>query len=230
LAKAGKAADSIQYVECHGTGTSLGDPIELHSLDAVYGQQRSALLRLGSVKTNIGHLEAAAGIAGVIKAALMLHHRVWIPSLNLQTPTRHFDWAGSPLRIQQEVEAFSEAASVAVSSFGFGGSNAHVILSSAIQAGADADSADSAGDCQLITLSARHPDSLRLLTEAYVQRAREGSVAAIARASHRRRGHLAYRNALLVGPDGTARLAAGMALEPARRAPTAWLFTGQGSQ
>nr|WP_298163868.1 type I polyketide synthase [uncultured Pseudomonas sp.] len=228
LAKAGKAADAIQYVECHGTGTSLGDPIELHSLDAVYGQQRSGTLRLGSVKTNIGHLEAAAGIAGVIKAALMLHHRVWIPSLNVQTPTRHFDWAGSPLRIQQEVEAFSDAASVAVSGFGFGGSNAHVILSSAAQQDADVDSA--ADSCQLITLSARHPESLRLLTEAYSQRAQAGSVAALARASRRRRGHLAYRNALLVGPDRTVRLATGTAAEPARRAPTAWLFTGQGSQ
>lgn len=228
LAKAGKAADAIQYVECHGTGTSLGDPIELHSLDAVYGQQRSAALRLGSVKTNIGHLEAAAGIAGVIKAALMLHHRTWIPSLNVQTPTRHFDWAGSPLRVQQEVEAFSDAASVAVSGFGFGGSNAHVILSSASQA--DADSADSAGSCHLITLSARHPEPLRLLTEAYVQRAQAGSVAALAHASRRRRGHLAYRNALLVGPDGAVRQVASTALEPARRAPTAWLFTGQGSQ
>lgn len=230
LAKAGKAADAIDYVECHGTGTSLGDPIELNSINAVYGQQRSAALRLGSVKTNIGHLEAAAGIAGVIKAALMLHHRVWIPSLNVQTPTRHFDWVGSPLRIQQEVEAFSDAASVAVSGFGFGGSNAHVILSSAPQTDADADSTEAAGSYQLITLSARHPESLRQLTEAYLQRAQTNSVAALARASHRRRGHLAYRNALLVGTDGAVRLAADTALEPARRAPTAWLFTGQGSQ
>ncbi|MGV9675737.1 SDR family NAD(P)-dependent oxidoreductase [Nocardia sp. NPDC003482] len=130
LAAAGLEPERVGYVEAHGTGTPLGDPIELRALAAVLGSGRDENpLRVGSVKTNIGHLEAAAGIAGFIKAALAVSRGVIPPHLNLREPTPHVDWDRLGIEVPRRVTPWAEPERVAgVSSFGFGGTNAHVVL------------------------------------------------------------------------------------------------------
>ncbi|WP_280273463.1 type I polyketide synthase [Nocardia wallacei] len=134
LAAARVAPEEIGYVETHGTGTPLGDPIEVRALAAELGAQRGVdrPLRLGSVKTNIGHLEAAAGIAGFIKAALVVARGTIPPHLNLRAPNPHVPWDELPVTIPRTATDWGVGPRVAgVSSFGFGGTNAHVIVASA---------------------------------------------------------------------------------------------------
>ncbi|MGE5270611.1 MAG: type I polyketide synthase, partial [Thiohalocapsa sp.] len=136
LFDAGIAAARVDYVEAHGTGTALGDPIEANALAAVLGVGRlpERPLVIGSVKTNIGHLEAAAGAAGLIKLALALHHR-WIPpSLHFHTPNPAIDVAAAVLQVQTSGAAWppsGEPPVGGVSSFGFGGTNCHLLLEAA---------------------------------------------------------------------------------------------------
>ncbi|MFI6996221.1 beta-ketoacyl synthase N-terminal-like domain-containing protein [Nocardia sp. NPDC050175] len=133
-----RAADvkgpEVGYVEAHGTGTPLGDPIEVRALAATLGNDRAedSPLVIGSVKTNIGHLEAAAGIAGLIKTVLVMERGVIPPHRNLIEMNPHVDWSSMPVRVATEVTAWSGAGRVAgVSSFGFGGTNAHAIVGAA---------------------------------------------------------------------------------------------------
>ncbi|RKH45034.1 hypothetical protein D7X12_09075, partial [Corallococcus sicarius] len=130
---AGVAPSQVQYIEAHGTGTSLGDPIEAQALGAVLAEGRSpeAPCAIGSVKSNIGHLEAAAGLAGIIKVALSLRHGMVPASLHFQTPNPHIPFAELPLRVQDRLLPWPVASGprlAGVSSFGFGGTNAHVVL------------------------------------------------------------------------------------------------------
>jgi acyl transferase domain-containing protein/acyl carrier protein len=123
----------VDYVEAHGTGTMLGDPIEAGSLGEVLGGAvgRSRPLLVGSAKTNIGHLEAAAGIAGLIKAVLALRHREIPPSLHFLSPNPHIDFPGLNLRVPTEPEPWAETdhpRRAGISSFGFGGTNSHVVI------------------------------------------------------------------------------------------------------
>jgi len=135
--RAGVAPAEVDYVELHGTGTPLGDPIEAEALGAVYGRGRPAErpLLVGSVKTNIGHLEGAAGIAGVIKTALSLHHGEIPRSLHYQRPNPHIDLDALRLRVVTAAQPLGGALDrpplAGVSSFGFGGTNAHAILEGA---------------------------------------------------------------------------------------------------
>ncbi|MEU0162746.1 beta-ketoacyl synthase N-terminal-like domain-containing protein, partial [Streptomyces sp. NPDC006261] len=132
--QAGVAPEDVQYVELHGTGTKVGDPIEAEALGAVFGADRRGrdLLRVGSVKTNIGHLEAAAGIAGLIKTTLALTHGVIPASLNFETPNPEIDLDGLGLRVQTRAEDWPavEGASrtAGVSSFSMGGTNCHLVV------------------------------------------------------------------------------------------------------
>jgi acyl-CoA synthetase (AMP-forming)/AMP-acid ligase II/3-oxoacyl-(acyl-carrier-protein) synthase/acyl carrier protein len=134
LEKSRLTAESIDYIECHGTGTRLGDPIEANAIAEVYGLKREKPLIIGSVKTNIGHLEAAAGIAGFIKTALAIQHELIPANLNFQhlNPQIHFnemiEVASKPLAWQTEQKKPRYAG---VSSFGFSGTNAHIILGQA---------------------------------------------------------------------------------------------------
>src|SRR3569833_2362483 len=138
LADAGLAPADVDYVEAHGTGTSLGDPIEVNALAAAYGPGREpdAPHTIGSVKTNFGHLESAAGIAGVIKTELSLRHE-WIPAhLNFSTPSPHIPWAKLPVTVAPNGRAWTRGGRprrAGVSSFGFSGTNAHVIVEEAPQ-------------------------------------------------------------------------------------------------
>ncbi len=132
LRQARLSGDQIDVLEAHGTGTPLGDPIELKALAPIYGRpQRRHPLRLGSVKTNLGHLEGAAGIAGLIKAVLMVQHGRMPPHLHLRQPTPYLNWNDWSLRIPTEAESWPDTGAprrVAVSSFGFSGTNAHVLV------------------------------------------------------------------------------------------------------
>lgn len=126
----------VGYVEAHGTGTSVGDPIEMHALGAVLGADRSAdeRCRVGSIKTQVGHLEAAAGIAGLMKVALALHHATLPPQINFQRPNPliPFDELGFAVQAQSEPWTRNGGPRVAgVSAFGFGGTNAHIIVEEA---------------------------------------------------------------------------------------------------
>lgn len=132
--QAGVSPAEVQYVETHGTGTALGDPVEAGALGAVYGRGRDgdAVLRIGSVKSNIGHLEAAAGIAGVVKTALALRHRRIPPSIHFETPNPHIAFDELGLRVAAAEEPWPETgqgpARAGVSAFGWGGTNVHVVL------------------------------------------------------------------------------------------------------
>ena len=120
----------VTYVEAHGTGTSLGDPIEVRALGAVYGENRSVPLVVGALKTNLGHLEAAAGVAGLIKAVLVLQHGEIPPNIHLKHPNPHIPWGDLPVLMPSEAMPWPEGGArlAGVSSFGFSGTNAHVVL------------------------------------------------------------------------------------------------------
>ena len=135
-ANAGIAPSQIGYVEAHGTGTAVGDPIEAHALAEALcaGRTAETALVIGSAKTNLGHLETASGIAGLIKAALSLKHGRIPASLHFETPNPNIDFAALKLRVPVVSEAFpatGEVRMAGVNSFGFGGANAHVILTEA---------------------------------------------------------------------------------------------------
>lgn len=249
LAAADVQPGEVSYVEAHGSGTQVGDPIEGRALQAVYGEGREAPWFLGSVKSNIGHLEAAAGIAGVIKTVLALQHR-YIPAhlrytqLNPQLtdlqaviPTEGQAWQaenGAPRR-------------AGVSSFGFSGTNAHAILEEAPhdERSAAALSPEAAA-YHLIPLSARSPQSLRTLAESYVQYLAAHPEARLADISHTViRGRADFECRLAAVAESTADLASqwrafladesapGLVSGNASASPrpkVAFLFTGLGSQ
>jgi acyl transferase domain-containing protein/NADPH:quinone reductase-like Zn-dependent oxidoreductase/SAM-dependent methyltransferase/acyl carrier protein len=131
---AGVAPSQIGFVEAHGTGTAVGDPIEAHALTVALCEERSteAPLLIGSVKTNLGHLETAAGVAGMVKALLVLKHGQIPPSLHFETPNPNIDFAALKLRVPIALEPFPDTGGdvriAGVNSFGFGGANAHILL------------------------------------------------------------------------------------------------------
>ena len=153
---AGVSADTISYVEAHGTGTAIGDPIEITALTQVFRQQtaQKQFCGIGSVKTNIGHLDAAAGVAGLIKTTLALHHKTIPPSLNYQRPNPTIDFANSPFYVVKELIPWNTNGHIrraGVSSFGIGGTNAHLVLEEAPESVSEA----SKRPCHLILLSAK---------------------------------------------------------------------------
>lgn len=163
----------IGYVEAHGTGTSLGDPIELRALGEVLGEGRAREnpLLVGSVKTNIGHLEAAAGVVGVIKVVLTLQHEMIPPHLHFRTPTPHLNWDELPVTIPTSLTPWSVEPSqqrvAGVSSFGLSGTNAHVILGQAPPH--DRSMEGSVEGPQVLCLSAKSAPALQALAARYAQ-------------------------------------------------------------
>ncbi|MDR1968201.1 MAG: acyltransferase domain-containing protein [Burkholderiaceae bacterium] len=164
LSQAGLAPRQLHYVEAHGTGTPVGDPIEANAIGSVVreGRLEDGNCLIGSVKTNFGHTEAAAGVAGLIKAALVLHERSVPPHLHLQTHNPKIDFAALKLTVPAAQIALPERGTLhaAVNSFGFGGTNAHAVLSSA-SAPTPAPNGQAAPAAWVLPVSARHADSLR---------------------------------------------------------------------
>ncbi|HEU4594643.1 MAG TPA: type I polyketide synthase, partial [Pyrinomonadaceae bacterium] len=150
--EAGVSPGELQYVEAHGTGTALGDPIEALALGAVLAEGRAegSACAVGSVKTNIGHLEAAAGVAGLMKVVLMLKHRELAPSLHYEQPNPHIPFDQLPLQVQQALAPWPGAERLAgVNSFGFGGTNAHLIVGEAPAPARAVDEAEPSADEEL---------------------------------------------------------------------------------
>ncbi|OBI37497.1 type I polyketide synthase [Mycobacterium colombiense] len=255
LQRAGIAPGDVGYLEAHGTGTSLGDPIEAQAAGAVLGAGREASrpLLIGSVKTNIGHLEAAAGIAGVIKVILSLENGLLPQHLHFRNPSPHIPWDRLPVQVVEEATAWERNGRpriAGVSSFGFAGTNAHVILEEApeevVQVAASPISADRAEDRRfsILPLSARTPAALVQIADRYrswLSANPEATLADLRFTTGVGRAHLEHRAALVVNSRESASELLG-ALADDRPAPglirgvsddtpkTAWLFTGQGSQ
>ena len=160
--------EQISYLESHGTGTSLGDLLELEALSSVFSSNQE--LVLGAVKTNIGHLESASGIASLIKTVLALQHQTIPANLHLQQPNQQLDWENTPFKLPGENIPWQKTAQpriAGVSAFGFSGTNAHVIVSEAPEP--DKDEPIVSPQKNLFTLSARNKPALRQLAQNYIQ-------------------------------------------------------------
>jgi acyl transferase domain-containing protein/acyl carrier protein len=237
-ASAGIAPAAVQYVEAHGTGTMLGDPIEAGALGATLGAGRSPerALRIGSVKTNIGHLEAAAGIAGLIKVALSMQYEALPPSLHYQRPNPHIPFEALRLRVQTSLEHWEGENGrlvAGVSSFGFGGTNSHVVIEAVKSNGA-----------RLFVMSAASEVALKLRAHDLAESLRVESATTLARVCEetareeagpwrlavvvRSCSDLARHLAAFAGDDRLPGLVAGPAASRPLR--VAALFTGQGAQ
>ena len=240
LGVANVAAGTVGFIECHGTGTALGDPNELEALAAAYrdGDATTACW-LGSLKTNLGHLDAAAGVTGLIKAALCVAHGVVPPTLHFRTPTPRFDFARSRFRVAAQLERWTPGDGprrAAVSSFGIGGTNAHAIVEQpppvAPRAPSDLP--------QVLAVSARTPAALaRALDQLATALAAEPApaLADVAYTLQTGREPFAYRRAI-VAPSHAAAIAllreaagaAASAAAPGVEPEIVFLFPGQGSQ
>ena len=246
--KAGVDPAEVHYVEAHGTGTLLGDPIEAKALGAVLGADRDPAtpFLIGSVKTNIGHLEAAAGIAGLIKAALMLQHRRIPPSLHFREPNPHIPFQDLPMRVATELQdwpASDTPATVGVSSFGFGGTNAHVVLQEAEPAAPTR--RRETDHPHLLAISARTEEALRELAGRHEERLAavdgDARVADLCFSAATRREHHEHRLACVGGTadeirDALRAFAAGEErpglstgrFHAGRTPKAAFVFSGQG--
>lgn len=181
LAVAGIAPEEVGHVEAHGTGTPLGDPIEVAALNAAFRGVPAGRVLLGSVKSNLGHLETAAGVTGLIKTVLMLEHAAVAPTLHAEVPSGRIAWAGSPFRLATRAQPWETRRVGGVSSFGIGGTNAHAVVGAA-PARARARMAR-----PRLLLSAADPAALADLVAAYRARlAAGGDVAELAAAAARR--------------------------------------------
>ncbi|MEV0643258.1 type I polyketide synthase [Streptomyces sp. NPDC050619] len=231
LQDAGLAPGDIDAVEAHGTGTRVGDPVEAEALLATYGREREHPLFIGSVKANLGHAQAAAGIAGVIKIVLALRHGVLPATPHLSEPTPAVDWSvGSalPLRETTDWPATGRPRRAAVSSFGIGGSNAHIVLEQAPPASAPADELGSVPHVVPWVVSARSANALDAAVarlrrlEPADDRARADIALSLATG---RATALPHRTVLLASADGTPTVARCLA-EPGL---SAVLFAGRGA-
>jgi myxalamid-type polyketide synthase MxaC len=250
LARARVEPRQVGYVEAHGTGTPLGDSVELQSLAAIYASGRTPddPLRIGSVKTNIGHLEAAAGMASLIKVLLAMRHGAIPPQLHFREPNTSMDWSRLPLRVVTEEESWAPGVApriAALSAFGISGTNAHVIVEEP-PAPSTGPEADEPGRDRLFTLSARSELQLRALAGRMVDRLSDAdapSLAAVCRTVQTRRAHFQWRLAMVASSvdevrSALAAFAAGEIPEGLRvdRARTAepprvsFFFGGQGAQ
>ncbi|HKG13542.1 MAG TPA: amino acid adenylation domain-containing protein, partial [Pyrinomonadaceae bacterium] len=242
-AAAGVDAETISYVEAHGTGTALGDPIEIAALTQVFrrGTDRKGFCAVGSVKTNFGHLDTAAGVAGLIKAALALEHQTIPPSLHFTRPNAALDLDNSPFYVNRDVSEWTTRGGgprrAGVSSFGIGGTNAHVVVEEAPARGPSGASRP----WQLLTLSAKTETALGQATAnlaAHLERHADSNLADVAHTLHVGRKAFGRRRVVVCRDAGDARDALGA--PDAERVLTSagealdrnvvFMFPGQGSQ
>lgn len=199
LTEAGVEAAHIGFVEAHGTGTALGDPIEAGALNQVLGHGRrdTAPLRIGSVKANIGHLEAAAGIAGLIKTVLALRHKELPPQPHFHTPNPHIEWDRMKLVVNDNLRSWARdgtARLAGVSSFGFSGTNAHVVIEEAPMTAAPLPTEPAA---QVLTLSAKSESALKAMAAEWSRFATEAAFADICFTANTCRSRYPWRLALV---------------------------------
>jgi amino acid adenylation domain-containing protein len=250
LADAGMEPGQVNYLEAHGTGTALGDPIEVRAAASVFGKGRApdAPLAIGSVKTNFGHLEAAAGMAGLIKLVLSVSRGEIPPHLHLTAPTPHVDWAAIPVVIPTELTPWPHRGrprAAGVSSFGFSGTNAHVLIEEAPPAASGPAPAAADRPVHVLPLSAKSEEALRELASRYAAHL-DGTtdpVADICFTAGTGRNHFEHRLAAVgetpaaiaaslrafSGAEPRGDLVRGRAL-PGGRQKVAFLFTGHGAQ
>ena len=256
-AGAGIDPASVQYVEAHGTGTPVGDPIEARAMGEVFGRGRAPdrRLRVGSIKTNLGHQEGGAGVAGLIKAALSLHHGQIPPSLHSEPLNPSIDFERLGLQVQTELgdwEPTDGPPIAGVSSFGWGGTNAHAILQAAPTPARELRPA-SPRPARVLLVSAASSSSLRRrATEiAALLDRRPEAIDAICANLAARRAHLSHRLALVGAPESLAgrlarfagrgelgdeaagegeQLAEASGVAPATERKVVFVFPGQGSQ
>ena len=246
LHQSGVDPAQISYIEAHGTGTALGDPIEVGALGAVFGPSHSdtAPLYIGSVKTNIGHLEASAGIAGLLKVVLAMQNETLPPHLHFRDPSPHIAWSEIPIAVTQQARPWptvSQPQLAGVSSFGFSGTNAHAVLESVPPVRVS--KADTDRSHHLLTLSAKDPEALHALAQRYTDHLAQydGRLNALCRSAYQSRSHFQHRLALVVRSvqeaqcqlaafgQGQPNVIVGQS-HPSRRRKIAFLFTGQGAQ
>ncbi|MFH8702051.1 type I polyketide synthase, partial [Streptomyces chartreusis] len=235
LAAGGVEAAEVDAVEAHGTGTRLGDPIEAQALLATYGQARTddEPLWLGSIKSNIGHAQAAAGVASVVKMVMALREQMLPRTLHVDEPSSHVDWSAGAVELLTEERAWPRGERprrAGVSSFGISGTNAHVILEEA-PAAPSPRRPDSASDLPVTpwVVSARTADALRAATERLVAHVHDDSSADVGLSLATTRAALEHR-AVLLGRDGDV-LGSGLTVSGVvTEGRTAWMFTGQGGQ
>lgn len=248
LKNAGADPAQISYIETHGTGTSLGDPIEVASISSIYLKGRTAEnpLIIGSVKTNLGHLEAASGIAGFIKLVLSIQHKTIPKHLHFTTPNSRIPWQELALQVPAETMPWPSGAAkrmAGISSFGLTGTNAHMILGEADQPVTS--NRKPALPWQPVTLSAKSGQALTALVQQYAQYLGSSgeSLEDIAYTANHGRSHFSYRLAFvadsvemlqrqlthrLAGEEAAGRK--GPQKKPGAGRKIAFLFTGQGSQ
>lgn len=248
LADALLTAADVGYIEAHGTGTALGDPIEVGALHSVLGGDRTEAnpLYIGSLKTNFGHMEGAAGIAGLIKAVLMLQQRMRVPHLNFTQPSTHIPWQIMPLKVATKFESWQveegQSRVAGVSAFGLSGTNVHVLLTEAPARNAEHQAEEGLG--VLLKLSANSEASLTALAAAYQHwlAVHNADLHAVCYRAAVSRADLKHR-AVIVAADqqqlqqALAALAARQADGPFYRSGQGWqkpklamVFSGQGSQ
>ncbi|SAI07982.1 polyketide synthase [Bordetella ansorpii] len=239
LALADVAPASVGYVEAHGTGTTLGDPVEIAALAEAFGADcPPGSCALGSVKTNIGHLDAAAGIAGLIKAALALRHQQLPPSLNFQSPNPRIDFGATPFYVNTSLRPWPRGATprrAGVSSFGMGGTNVHVVLEEAPVPDVSGAPDDR---WQVLPVSAQTPAALndaRTRLARHLEQSPGAPLGDVAWTLQAGRREFAHRDAVVARDAAqAARLLAEPMRQPAAAVraapPVAWLFPGSGAQ
>ncbi|MEM1168619.1 MAG: beta-ketoacyl synthase N-terminal-like domain-containing protein [Cyanobacteria bacterium P01_H01_bin.35] len=242
----------VGYVECHGTGTSLGDPLEVKALDQVYCQNRSEeqALVIGAVKSNIGHLEAAAGVAGLIKIILALQNQEIPGNLHFSEPNPRIDWDKIPVKVPTESLPWvnTEKGRIgAISGFGMSGTNAHVILSEAPLAAKTEDNLER--PFNILTLSGRTEKALADLVgnyHSYLESHPELAIADVCSTANNGRTDFNHRLAVIIAnkeelvkklfriktgdADEVTGLFSGKLSNSSSSPKVAFLFTGQGSQ
>nr|AHB82062.1 polyketide synthase [Jahnella sp. MSr9139] len=241
MAMANISPDTVTFVEAHGTGTQIGDPIEISGLTEAFrrGTDRAGYCAVGSVKTNVGHMQIASGAAGFIKAALALHHQVIPPTLHFERPNPAIDFASSPFFVNTQALPWKSEGPrrAGVNSLGIGGTNAHVILEEAPLPAATGD--EVARSTHVLSLSARSPEALRDLVARYqtfLGGRGEEALVDICYTSNVGRSPFEHRLAVAAGSMEALRegLAAWSpertAPRPARGPKILFLFSGQGSQ
>jgi len=238
LAHAGLSPEDISYVEAHGTATELGDPIEVASLTRAFRSQtrRTNFCALGSVKPNVGHMDRAAGVSGLLKVVESLKHGEIPPSLNFASPNPAIDFASSPFYVTTSLLPWPRqdvARRAGVNSLGMGGTNAHVIVEEAPQVAPSGPSRP----WQLVPLSARSPQALQSISQrlhAYLQEQSDLPLADVAYTLQVGRKQMEYRAVLLCRDreDALDQLAAPLTVQSEKRSdrPVALLFAGVGEQ